>query len=185
MIFSQDPSPILRLTDLFSCLSALLYYPTEHIAWAADLAILPIQSTTGLWNFCIVLWIVSLSAACVRSLVTLLRANREIRTLQTHAQPQSGALSPTLGSPKSERKRVTFQDESTSNNTRLRVLRRMCFQSTLSLVRCMSDLMNAIHYLPSGVLWGGMLPRVWVGLFGTISSLMGLYRSLPCAPRSP
>ena len=92
--------------------------------------------------------------------------------------------------PKNGRKRVTFQDDCHSpsvgrNNhrTRLRVLHNIYYRAVLNLLQNISDMMNAIHYLPSGVLWGGKLPAVWVGVFGTLSSLLGLYKILPRGPR--
>lgn len=172
-------------------LSSLLYYPTEHVAWAADLNILSIQSAP-LWTTCIVLWIASLLASCTRSLVTLWTTGREIKLLQKRRQPQSTTASPpTVQSPKSSngKKRVTFQDESTtsvlsSSHSRLRVLQVLYLQAAVKLAQNLSDMMNAIHYLPPGILWARKLPTLWVGIFGTISSLLGLYRLLtPPGPR--
>ena len=179
---------IIRLTDLLSTLSGLLYYPTEHIAWAADLKILPIKSNL-LWNFSIILWMISLISSCVHHMVTLWRVSKEIRTLQRQVQVQSSSTPPQSGSSRNGngRKRVTFQDEAiaTSSETRLRVLRRMHFQSAVSLLKSMCDMMNAVHWLPSGVLWSEKLPTVLVGVFGTTSSLLGLYQILPQCRQKP
>lgn len=46
----------------------------------------------------------------------------------------------------------------------------------LPLVQCSSDIVLAVHYLPQGLLWSQKLPLPAVGLFGLISSLVGLYR---------
>ena len=92
-------------------------------------------------------------------------------------------------------KRVTFQDDDiittsssssgSSNKTRLRVLRGLYSRALLGLVQNLSDMMNAIHYLPLGVLWAGRLPEVMVGVFGTMSSLLGLYKILPTRGTRP
>lgn len=48
----------------------------------------------------------------------------------------------------------------------------------LSLFQDVSDLINAIHFLPSGFLWSSQLPPVVVGLLGMISSTIALYQVL-------
>lgn len=47
----------------------------------------------------------------------------------------------------------------------------------LCIVSCLSDLTNAIHWMPPGFLWGGCSPTWFVGLMGTISSLIGIYQT--------
>lgn len=44
----------------------------------------------------------------------------------------------------------------------------------LSILSCMADLSNAIHWMPPGFLWAGRFPNWLVGLMGTISSMIGL-----------
>ena len=46
----------------------------------------------------------------------------------------------------------------------------------LPVLQCLSDLIIAVHYLPKGYLWSEQLPLTAVGVFGLISSLIGLYR---------
>jgi peroxin-11C len=181
--------------DFLSSLSGLLYYPTEHLAWATDLKILPFKSSSTLWNFCTVLWITSLVSSCVRSLFTLWQTGQEIKSLSNEQQLSSEidvtqAQVSTFTAPKprcgsdggSGRKRGTFQERSSPNQnsaTRLRVLRSLYTRAAVGVVQSLSDLVMAVHFLPRGVLWGGRLSTVLVGLFGTLSSLIGLYKILP------
>ncbi|CAI8018774.1 Peroxisomal membrane protein 11C [Geodia barretti] len=44
----KDSSVVLKIADFLSSLSGLLYYPTEHLAWATDLKILPFKSSSTL-----------------------------------------------------------------------------------------------------------------------------------------
>lgn len=48
----------------------------------------------------------------------------------------------------------------------------------LSALKYSADLIFAIHYLPSGVLWSGKLKKWQVGALGSISSFIGLYQVL-------
>ncbi|KAG8594365.1 hypothetical protein GDO81_001166 [Engystomops pustulosus] len=47
----------------------------------------------------------------------------------------------------------------------------------LCIISCLSDLVNAIHWMPTGFLWGGSSPTWLVGLMGTISSMIGIYQT--------
>ena len=167
-----------------SSLSGLLYYPTEHLAWATDMKILHFKSSTRLWNCCVVLWIISLVTSCLRNLATLWHTNQQMRLMKGRS-PQSdtaGTRSPGKrdGSHGHKRKQVTFQDQSgqSGSNARLRALKVIYTRATISLVQSLSDMVNAVHFLPPGVLWSGRLPTLMVGLVGTISSLLGLYKIL-------
>ena len=44
------------------------------------------------------------------------------------------------------------------------------------IVQGLCDLSIAIHWMPKGFLWGDKLPPAWWGLFGTVSSVIGLYK---------
>ena len=43
-----------------------------------------------------------------------------------------------------------------------------------SLVKCSADILNAVNWLPKGFLWSGKFNTFATGLFGLISSLVGL-----------
>lgn len=135
--------------ELIGSVSGQLYYPVEHIAWAADLKLISISSYQ-FWIMTVVLWGISLLVNCIQNILFLMKTTDH----------QHGKSKPKSGN-------------TNSGSDSLRVQRHM---AVLTLVESLCDLMNAIHWLPDGVLWSGKLPLVWVGLFGTVSSLIGLYK---------
>ena len=50
--------------------------------------------------------------------------------------------------------------------------------AVLVLLQSLSDLINAVHWLPDGILWSGKLSPFCVGLFGTVSSVIRLYNTV-------
>lgn len=138
--------------ELLGSLSSQLYYPVEHIAWAADLKLISISSYQ-FWTMAIVLWGISLLVNCIQNILFLIKTTGHQRGKSKHGS--------------------TTNTYSGSDSVRLQ--RHMAI---LTVVESLCDLMNAIHWLPNGVLWSGKLPLVWVGLFGTVSSLIGLYKIL-------
>ena len=52
------------------------------------------------------------------------------------------------------------------------------FDLLIELVQHVADVMNAVHWMPPGFLWGGSLSPIFVGLNGVVSSFLGLYRML-------
>lgn len=152
----------------------------EHVAWAAESNLLPLQPTP-FWTAAVLLWALSLLTSCLRNMLTLWKLAKEMASLQAQGTP--GHVSPPAPSGNGNgRKRVTFQDEVSSTATRQRVLKQLFLQASLGLVQSVCDLMNAVHWMPSGFLWAGKLPTAWVGVFGTLSSLVGLYQILPRRP---
>ena len=165
---------------MVSVLSSQLYYPLEHIAWAADNHLLPFVQSQWFWTMGVVLWGVSLLISLLQAIARILSISRELKELGIHSPSRvSSEGSATAGL----KRRVTFEDQQTgSNKTRIRVLRHQRFVAMLTVVQTLSDLMNAVHWLPKGFLWAGHLTNFWVGFFGTVSSLIGLYKILPVRP---
>lgn len=52
------------------------------------------------------------------------------------------------------------------------------FMHLLTLLQNLSDLVNAVQFLPRGFLWSGQLSPLIVGIMGIISSTIGLYKLL-------
>ena len=180
----QNSPFLLRMSDVAHALSCQLYYPVEHVAWAAECGFLPFRPTP-LWTAATLLWALSLLSSLLRSLVLLWRQTREIAYLQSRGHTSTEDRNPS-GGGRGEKRRVSFQDQLPGNHARMLVaLRGQIFVNLLRLIQSSSDLMNAVHWMPSGVLWAGKLPPTWVGLFGTISSLIGLYFSLPGCTHPP
>lgn len=121
-----------------------LYYPCEHVAWAADAELIKVKSDKW-WLFSTVLWGTSLLLGILRSLRVLLLLRKKLR--------------------KNER--------DGGGNSRSQ-LRRQIRGEVLSVLSSMADLSNAIHWMPPGFLWAGRFPNWLVGLMGTVSSLIGL-----------
>ena len=138
--------------ELIGYVSGQLYYPVEHIAWAADLKLISISSYQ-FWIMAVVLWGISLLVNCIQNILFLMKTADHQRG---KSKPESASAGNTY-----------------SGLDSLRVQRHI---AVLTVVESLCDLMNAIHWLPDGVLWSGKLPLVWVGLFGTVSSLIGLYK---------
>ena len=161
-----------RCVDLLTSMCGILYYPVEHIAWAADNHLVSYQSSR-LWTIGILLWAVPLVISTIRSLLALMYINQELE-LQWKREKSSN-----LGPPGD--KRVSFADQKQYVGTkpRMQALMTQRFMVILAMVQSMSDLMIAVHWLPGGFLWAQKLPTFWVGLFGTLSSVIGLYKILP------
>ncbi|XP_071342123.1 peroxisomal membrane protein 11C [Trachinotus anak] len=121
-----------------------LYYPCEHIAWAADAELIKVKSDKW-WLLSTVLWGASLLLGILRSLRVLLLLKRKLKRCGGDG----------------------------AGNSRSQLYRQMQGE-VLSVLSNMADLSNAIHWMPPGFLWAGRFPNWLVGLMGTISSLIGL-----------
>ncbi|NWV49716.1 PX11C protein, partial [Daphoenositta chrysoptera] len=124
-----------------------LYYPCEHLAWAADVGIVRAGSQRW-WRRSTALWGCALLLGILRSLRILFL----LRKVKQHKCSTS--------SPQSQQK-----------------LRAQVKAEVLSILMDTADLSNAIHWLPPGFLWAGKFPAWLVGLLGTISSLIGIYQA--------
>ena len=148
----QNVSWVLWGLELLGSLSGQLYYPVEHIAWAADLRLIS-TSSYHFWTMAVVLWGISLLVNCIQNILFLIKTS-------------------------DHRHRKSKPESASTNNTNsglesVRVQRHM---AVLTVVESLCDVMNAVHWLPDGILWSGKLPLLWVGLFGSVSSLIGLYK---------
>ncbi|XP_054459089.1 peroxisomal membrane protein 11C [Anoplopoma fimbria] len=139
-----EEDTVLRLVSVLTNVADQLYYPCEHIAWAADAELIKVKSDKW-WLFSTVLWGTSLLLGILRSLRVLLLLKKKLK--------------------RNERGR----DGHSRSQLRTQMLREV-----LSVLSSMADLSNAIHWMPPGFLWAGRFPNWLVGLMGTISSLIGL-----------
>lgn len=133
-----------RLISVLTNVADQLYYPCEHIAWAADAELIKVKSDKW-WLLCTVLWGNSLLLGILRSLRVLMLLKKKLRSYEGDGRASSHSH-----------------------------LRRKMRRELLSVVSSMADLSNAIHWMPPGFLWAGRFPNWLVGLMGTISSLIGL-----------
>ncbi|XP_063311560.1 peroxisomal membrane protein 11C-like isoform X2 [Pelobates fuscus] len=126
----KEEDCIVRWISVIGNIADQLYYPCEHMAWAADAGVIRMKSDKW-WTASTALWGLSL-------FLGILRKN----------------LPKTRGEIKSQIR-----------------------SEVLSIISCTSDLVNAIHWMPPGFLWGGCSPTWLVGLLGTVSSLIGIYQT--------
>ncbi|XP_073910316.1 peroxisomal membrane protein 11C isoform X2 [Castor canadensis] len=128
-----------------------LYYPCEHVAWAADAKVLHVDSARW-WTLSTALWGLSLLLGIARSSWTMLRLKQKLR---------SSTATFTSRLPRSKRRAMEARMQS----------------EVLTLLSNLADLANAVHWLPQGILWAGRFPPWLVGLMGTISSLLSIYQA--------
>lgn len=143
--------------ELVNCICSQLYYPVEHVAWAADQQLVNVASTP-LWTLAIVLWGLPL-------LITLVRKFKQLVQLRAQIQHRS-AISVTDPS-----KRTLESAQGLYSQQRALVV---------DMIQSLCDIILAVFWMPPGFLWGGKMPVTWWGLFGTISSLIGLYKTIAC-----
>ncbi|KAK1342336.1 hypothetical protein QTO34_015098 [Cnephaeus nilssonii] len=148
---AEEEDILVRCVSVLGNLADQLYYPCEHIAWAADARILHVDSAWW-WALSTAFWGLSLLLGIARSLWVVLKLRQQLR------------------SPSAT---VTSQR---SRSTRGAVEARI--QSELvTLLSNLADLANAVHWLPPGFLWAGRFPPWLVGLLGTISSLLSVFQA--------
>ena len=137
------------LEKLVASLCGQLYYPVEHLAWAADHQLVSVNSIP-IWTLAVVLWGIPLLFTLLRKLFIL------YKQLRTHASPSS----------------------STSTTVRVTSLKHQTLLLCLEVLQTLCDLGLAIFWMPAGFLWGGQLPSTIWGMLGTVSSIIGLYRMI-------
>ena len=140
------------LAALVSALCNQLYYPVEHVAWAADNHLLPVNSGP-LWTTTVILWALPLLITLIRTLKGL----AEVRLQLQH-----------------------FRANPTSDPVRTREVMSRQFTLTLDIVQTLCDLCLAVFWMPPGFLWAGKLSALCWGLMGTMSSFIGLYKTTQC-----
>ncbi|NXT82074.1 PX11C protein, partial [Zapornia atra] len=143
----KDGDAVVRGFSVLCNLANQLYYPCEHIAWAADVGIVRVSSQKW-WTVSTGLWAFSLLLGILRSLRILFLLRSKLKQRKCPSSPQS---------QKERRAQVKAE--------------------ALSILSDMADLSNAIHWLPPGFLWAGRFPPWLVGLLGMVSSLIGIYQA--------
>ncbi|EDL21906.1 peroxisomal membrane protein 11C isoform 5 [Mus musculus] len=122
----------IRWLSVLSNVTDQLYYPCEHIAWAADAKVLRVDSAWW-WTLNTALWTLSLLLGAVKALWTMLKLRQKLRS-------PTGTSASQL--PRSKRRAMEA---------------RICSE-VLTLLSNLADLANAVHWLPRGVLWAGRFP---------------------------
>ncbi|XP_034035955.1 peroxisomal membrane protein 11C [Thalassophryne amazonica] len=141
---AEEEDAGVRWISVLTNVADQLYYPCEHIAWAADAELIRINSNKW-WLFSVMLWGASLLLGILRSVHILLLLKKKLKRCE--------------------------MDRSGMSRTQLQ---RQMRRELLSVISSMADLGNAIHWMPPGFLWAGRFPSWLVGLLGSISSVIGL-----------
>ncbi|XP_019658058.2 peroxisomal membrane protein 11C isoform X2 [Ailuropoda melanoleuca] len=169
---AEEEDIFVRCVSVLGNLADQLYYPCEHIAWAADARILRVDSARW-WTLSTAFWGLSLLLGIARSLRMILMLRRRLRgpavaftRYDPGFCPEKGRhLPPSWGPcrlPRTKRRAMEAQVQS----------------EVLTLLSNVADLANAVHWLPPGVLWAGRFPPWLVGLLGTVSSLLSVYQAV-------
>ncbi|XP_056088830.1 peroxisomal membrane protein 11C [Rhinichthys klamathensis goyatoka] len=148
---ASEEDALVRWMSILTNIADQMYYPCEHMAWAADAELINTRSdrwwvlSTGLWGLSLIL--------------NILRSIRSIQILKRKVQPcdRSG--------PADSREEAFSQKAA---------LRRQIRGEVLRVLSGVADLSNAVHWMPPGFLWAGRFPPWLVGLMGTASSLIAL-----------
>ncbi|KAL6469313.1 hypothetical protein MHYP_G00228370 [Metynnis hypsauchen] len=148
---ATEQDKVLRWMSVLINVADQLYYPCEHIAWAADAELVKVKSDKW-WTLCTGLWGLSLLLGTLRSLRIILKLRRKAQKCRRAAQDdgREGVITVTVD-----------------------IQRQICGEF-LNVLSSLADLSNAIHWMPPGFLWGGSFPHWLVGLMGTFSSLIGM-----------
>uniref|UniRef100_A0A8I6A7E4 Peroxisomal biogenesis factor 11 gamma n=1 Tax=Rattus norvegicus TaxID=10116 RepID=A0A8I6A7E4_RAT len=129
----------IRWLSVLSNMADQLYYPCEHVAWAADAKVLQVDSARW-WTLSTAFWSLSLLLGAVKSLWTMLKLRQKLRSPTGHFASQL---------PRSKWRAVEAR----------------IWSEALTLLSNLADLANAVHWLPPGVLWAGCFPPWLVGLY--------------------
>lgn len=141
----------LRWMSVLNNFADQLYYPCEHIAWAADAKLIKVKSDKW-WLLSTVLWGLSLFLGILRSIRVIMLLKKKLSICERERQ---GDISEGSAPHRSQ-------------------LQRKMHGEVLCVLSSMADLSNAVHWMPPGFLWAGYFPNWLVGLMGTTSSLIGL-----------
>ena len=161
------------MLEILNTVAGQFYYPVEHLAWAAENKLIPIESAR-FWTISVFLWALSVLINCLQAIGSIVRINRELSQMSDNTDTTRKLGSSGSSGPK----RVTFKTQKGSIAS-VKSLKAQRFFAILTVVQSVSDMMNAVNWMPAGILWSGRLSHFWVGLFGMISSIIGLYRILP------
>ncbi|XP_033724886.1 peroxisomal membrane protein 11C-like [Pecten maximus] len=162
---SKEPVTALRILQLISNLVNQLFYPVEHIAWLGDKKILNVESGK-LWVWGLYIWATSLLTEIIKSLVKIRLAQMEIKGLKKQQFLASA-----------DRNSNTEQSQAMSDQ--LQAVKAKSSDTYLLMFQSIFDLMNAVSWMPPGVLWSGKLSPAQNGICGMISTGIMLYRNWP------
>ncbi|ESO85099.1 hypothetical protein LOTGIDRAFT_235958, partial [Lottia gigantea] len=135
----KDKNPILRILDMMTNTLYQSYYIVEHIAWFADKKVIN-RSSTLWWVICIAIWAISLILEISKAVVKLMnnkKSQAQLRKQKYLDKDEKGTVS----------------EQNQEINDRLKALKTEEYGHVLLIIQSAADLLNAINWLPPGVLW--------------------------------
>lgn len=157
----KESNPTMRFLSLIKGCIDQLFYPSEHIAWAAENKLIDINSGIW-WLLSVALWGMSLIIDIIRNCIKLQQQNQKTAKYRQDLRSEQPStmdghhVAPTSAS---ELQRL----EAEKSLIRQQIIKSLC------------DLCCAIHWSKPGFLWASKLPDSVVGLLGTVSSLLGMH----------
>ncbi|XP_013408603.1 peroxisomal membrane protein 11C [Lingula anatina] len=157
-LMKQEKNLLLQLLGVAQNIANLCYFPVEHIAFGGDLKLWDVNSPKW-WTTGIAIWATSLITGILRSLIKIILLRQERHKL-AREQGHEGREDPDLSSvPKFS----------------VRKLKKEELDEILAFFKNSFDLLNAVNWLPKGFLWAGKFSTMQSGLWGLISTSIGLY----------
>ncbi|RUS78412.1 hypothetical protein EGW08_013826 [Elysia chlorotica] len=161
----KDKRPLIRILNLLSAILNQGFYPSEHIAWLRQKKIMSGEARPYLLMG-LFIWAVSLVVEVIKSLLKVHYIN--VQSVQLLKQKELDKSS---------------DDASSSQNAEIKkTLSRLSDERSdagLTILHSCCDLINAISWLPPGLLWAGSLTPRANGIFGMIATVVMFYRNWP------
>ncbi|CAH1788252.1 unnamed protein product [Owenia fusiformis] len=154
----HEKDPIIRILSVLGLISGQAYFPVEHIAWAADAGLINVKDSSKWWQAGTALWGCSLVIGILRSLRLLARLQGKI------------------GHMKKQRKLEASSEYEQTYKSEMANIRKQAQGEFLTIAINLADLMCAVNWLPEGFLWSGTFNATQTGVFGSISSSLGLLK---------
>lgn len=145
----KEEDTIMRCLSVVCNFADQLFYPVEHVAWAIDQQLITINGTPW-WHSSTFLWFLSLYCNLLKVLRSIFLLRRQQVTL--------------------------LKSDCSRAHLLVHEIQQKMHMEVLSFVEYGADLCNAIHWTPKPFLWAGKLQLWQVGLFGCISSVIGMWR---------
>ncbi|XP_005109680.1 peroxisomal membrane protein 11C [Aplysia californica] len=163
--FGFKEKGIMQILEVLSSLLNQAFYPSEHIAWLRQKKILD-GLPTPMLLVGLFIWAVSLLVEIIKGLLKL----RGLAMLALKLKKQRQLDKDGSGQGSSQNAEIK------DNLKKLASERR---DVLLLLAHSCCDLVNAVSWMPPGILWSQKLSPATNGVFGLIATTIMLYRNWP------
>ncbi|KAK6987343.1 Peroxisomal membrane protein 11C [Biomphalaria glabrata] len=168
--FGRKEKGLLKPLEICTAFFNQLYYPSEHIAWFRQKKILN-GNSAPFSLLGLLFWALALLGEIAKCLVRLMRLNAQAKSLQKQRKLDRDSSHET--SPQN----IQIQE----NLKKLTAEKMDCI---LLFLQYSCDFINAISWMPPGVLWAQKLKSSTNGILGMIASFIMLYRNWPSSQNS-